>query len=247
MNYRVLKAQRRISKDLSDAISRVNPLYIAAINAAIFTILLAVVTTYTLLINERYHDLELEVYEQADQINKIRFLRTMYFPQKEIYSLPEKSTGFRIDLVLLLSEFPHNSSVKLPSGNDVPKNISDRAELALGLINIIGHSYPFPKGIEIREDGWSSGRVEDIVFKNLSHIREWSRDLKDLNQHLSGIHHMVLFYSKKVMIYFEALKDKNRIRTEKKEILPELIIGEKDPFIIFKNFYENFVTNLITN
>lgn len=258
MNYRILKFQKLIRKDLKDLKYRVDPFHIAGIHTAILTILFAVVTTCTLLINERYQDLEAEVYKQAEQINKLFFLPTMYSPKKKIYSLStkrnielsNKSLLYCGDLNQIFFFGPHlpNHSLILPTGNPHPKDPLERAEIAVGLINIIGHSYPFPTtplNMQIRKYGWSERQAEAITFKNLSDVREWLKDLQEINEVLLPTTYMTILYVDPEIIIkvfnplIEENKEENKIMTEKKQILSRELCGERDPCIILNNFREN--------
>ena len=251
MFYRITKAQqKRFRKDLYDSINKTNPFYIAAINAAILTILFSNLILYNLSLNDKYYDLELKVFEQAEQINKLKFLDTTYFPKEDAYSVPKESINCCADLILLLSGFPNFrfslpfsiiSETQLVSGNDVPKGSLERAELTLGLIQIITRSYPFPKGIAIWADGHDSMPIEPIVFQNFSQVKVWIEELQYIIHILSPIPTLERYSSEYLIEYFKALDkiDKNRI--ENNEILQLNLLAETDPYVILKNFSENLL------
>lgn len=250
MNYRTHKILKLIKKDLNDSKHRVNPYYVAGVHTAILTILLATVTHYTLIYSARYQNLEAEVYKQAEQINKLSFLPTMYFPKDEIYHLSGKNVElsnklrtYCLDLAILLSEISPNPRNILISGNPIPKDPSERAELAVGLSNVIEHSYPFPKTIELFPNAFLiKPRAEAIEFNSISDVQKWLVDLQEINQFLGIIRDaMPIHYPKKIMSYFKALNKKNKIVTEKEDILASEGFDERDPFIIFKNFRANLI------
>ena len=237
MNYGTLKVIKLIRKDLTDSKHRVNLFYIAGFHTAILTVLLTVVTTYTLLISGKYKDLEAEVYEQAEQINKLTFLSTSFFPKKKIYSSSKKNTELSnksicychdLGQIFFFGSNLPNHNINLSSKKPHPKDPLVRAELAAGLINIIGHSYPFPKSplnMNIKKYGWSERRGEAIMFKSLHDVREWLKDLLEINEALAYITYILpSVHPKNIIEVFNPIVEENKIMTEKGHYVASLVM-----------------------
>lgn len=211
---------------------------IAGIHATILGILIAIFSAYSFYVHNVIQEMELELINTAEKINKIPFLRYSYLPPDD-FSLPkdsEERIKILVNIITLLSGNPHNAQY----GIEIPENQADRAEKAFQLINIIAHRYPFPDTLRKTKGGWSIGPPEPLIFGNVNDVSNWHLDLSGILNTTKLFRYLPNeFLSKNYLDYFKSLERKKAelIQRAKNDRVLQ-IQGIIEPKIIFSNFIE---------
>jgi hypothetical protein len=217
---------------------RSGQLPITGIHATILSILIAIFSAYSFYVHNAIQEMELELINTAEKINRIPFLRYAYLPPND-FSLPkdaEERGKILTNIVLLLSGNPQDGSYPI----EIPENQADRAEKAIQLMNIIAHRYPFPDALWKTKGGWNIGPREPIIFGNVNDVSNWLLDLNGILRTTRLFRYSPNeFLSESYLDYFKQLKRKKveLIQRAKNDRLLQAQ-GIIEPKIIFSNFVE---------
>jgi len=229
-----------INKEINMKNYQNGQLPIIGIHATILSILIAIFSAYSFHVHNVIQNMELEVINTAEKINKITFLRYSYLPSND-FPLPEETKEIIHNfthIFLLLSNTPHDAQDL--KEYEIPKDPSERPEKAIQLMNVIAHRYPFPNALWKTESGWSQKSPEPIVFGNMNDVSNWLLDLNEILK-VTGLFRNIpdKFLSEKYLEYFRSLeKTKEELIQRARNDTILQIMGIIEPRIIFSNFIE---------
>ena len=175
---------------------------------------------------------------KAEEINKIHFARNAYFFKNKDSFMASNSQDME-DLrkqLVALSLLTSMTSGGIISDYDIPKDPAQRAEDILSTINIIVHRYPFPKAVDGNSGSFSQFRPEPIIFTDFDYLEQWVEDIGTVITILKPVTAIApLFYPEYLNSYLNALTNSENEK-KAKGILPEKILGESNPYVIFNDF-----------
>jgi hypothetical protein len=217
-----------------------SPIAIAGVNATILSIIIALVTAYAIHDHSVTQKMEIEALEEAEKINQVLFAPSWYSPKSEEFSQPRTHSD-RVHLFnylfVLLSQLTYDPPLKM---YDILRDPAERAEKAFRLMNIIGHSYPFPKAIEKKGSGWARIQpAEPLCFESLKAVRNWLEDLNELLKASRVLLFDIAFLNPPTQL-LTSLVEKQRELLEgwgTSPLSPEKYI---DPRFLLKDFCANF-------
>lgn len=189
--------------------------------------------------------------EWADNINKsLKHERTerlrIEIKKKNISQLSIPSTPADIKelfryLNFLSDPFPiafeDESYYTIGNNKFIPRDLSNRGEEILRIINVLGHCYIFPEAA-FDTDGAFKKDLKKIYFGNIDEVRNW---LSDLNEFVfQSKRFRYLIYLKPEISYLNALKERDKRLIEKWESSRLLIaFGNINPDKLFNDFLSN--------
>ena len=236
----VYKALRRIKKSLFDQIEADKRLGVAAIHATVLTLLIAGVSAYLIFTLSVVQSMEQETLKEAENINKVEFARSKYFPPHADFSMPnniEDTIRHAKYAGILLS------SARLGLGDvfgEIPGDLGIRLEKTLQLLNVVVHRYPFPESLRKTKSGWQQGQTEYIYFESIASVRKWLDDLDNLASSLT-IGLFMILEGRHIEKYVSALKERKRDDLKAWETLPYTrVTGYVDPSLLLSDFVDKF-------
>lgn len=149
---------------------------IAAINATLIGIFTALYLAYTVNTYSKIEELEFDALKEAEKINQIKILQSMYIPKLNInsFNFGKKYHNLFVYVDFLLSK---NPPMKLKKYS-IPEDSAERARKALSIMASIMRTYPFPE-YSVRADR-TAGYPAPIYFSDFDKLRNWVTTVKEL-------------------------------------------------------------------